>query len=252
MNIKKLLKSKEKSDSFVNKHHFTSCVVPVAGKSTRTSGNTRKQFVEIGGVPVIIRTLMSVNKCELIDEIVVVCSKNDFEYYEKAKTQYNLNKISKIVEGGETRFDSVKNGFDSISDKAEYVAIQDGARCLTKIEDYVRVIRAAYRCDAAIAVQNSTDTLKSINKNGKIESTLDRNVVVRAQTPQVFEKTLYTVAVYNPNLNKDSVTDDSFLVESLGRKVEAVDCGSYNMKITTDLDFMLAKKILESGVLNED
>ncbi|MCR5458182.1 MAG: 2-C-methyl-D-erythritol 4-phosphate cytidylyltransferase [Clostridiales bacterium] len=252
MNIRKLMKSKVKSDSFVNKHHFTSCVVPVAGKSTRTSGDTRKQFVEVNGIPVIIRTLISVNKCELIDEIIIVCSKNDFEYYEKAKTNYSLSKISKIVEGGETRFDSVKNGFDSISEKAEYVAIQDGARCLTKISDYRRVIKAAYKYDAAIAVQNSTDTLKSIDKNGQIESTLDRNVVVRAQTPQVFEKTLYTVAVYNPNLNRDSITDDSFLVESLGRKVEAVDCGSYNMKITTDLDFKLAEKIIESGVLDED
>lgn len=252
MNIKKFIKFKAKSDSFVNKHHFTTCVVPVAGKSTRTSGDTPKQFVEIKGVPVIIRTLMSVNKCELIDEIIVVCSKNDFEYYEEAKTKYGLNKIAKIVEGGETRFDSVKNGFDSISEKAEYVAIQDGARCLTKIGDYRRVIKAAYKYDAAIAVQNSTDTLKSIDENGNIGSTLDRNIVVRAQTPQVFEKTLYTVAIYNPKLKKESVTDDSFLVESLGRKVVAVDCGSYNMKITTDLDFMLAEKILESGVLNED
>ena len=81
MNIKKFIKFKAKSDSFVNKHHFTTCVVPVAGKSTRTSGDTPKQFVEIKGVPVIIRTLMSVNKCELIDEIIVVCSKNDYEYW---------------------------------------------------------------------------------------------------------------------------------------------------------------------------
>ena len=63
---------------------------------------------------------------------------------------------------------------------------------------------------------------------------------------------MITINKSNPKLKKESVTDDSFLVESLGRKVVAVDCGSYNMKITTDLDFMLAEKILESGVLNED
>ena len=246
MDIKKLFKAKGKSDSYVNKHHFTSCIVPVAGKSTRTSGSVLKQFVEIKGLPVIVRTLTNLNKCELIDEIVVVCSKSDIPYYEKAKSDYNITKISKIIEGGETRYYSVKNGFDSISNEAEYVVIHDGVRCLTKQEDFIRVIKAAYKYDAAIAVQPSTDTLKSIDSNGKIESTLDRSRIMRAQTPQVFEKALFTVAMYNPKLDKENVTDDSYLVEVLGRRVEPVDCGNYNMKITTDIDFALAEKILES------
>ena len=252
MNIKKYLKFKYKSDSYVNKHHFTSCIVPVAGKSTRTSGPIPKQYIEIKGIPVIVRTLMSVNECELIDEIVVVCSKDNFEYFEGVKQKYNLNKISKIVEGGETRYYSVKNGFDSISETAEYVVIQDGVRCLTKLDDYRKVIKSAYKYGSAIAVQESTDTLKLINDDGRIKSTINRNKVLRAQTPQVFEKDLYTVALYNPNLDIESITDDSSMIESLGLQVFPVICGSYNLKITTDIDFLLAEKIIESESENEN
>ena len=153
-----------------------------------------------------------------------------------------------MTAGGNTRSDSVLAGFGAVSPKCEFVAIHDGARCLIKSEDIEKVIKSAFRYGSAIAASKSTDTLKKVNENGIISETVNRDTVMRAQTPQVCMKDIYEIAI-SSKTKPSSPTDDSMLVESAGFKVHTVEAGAYNIKITTDEDFYVAERIISNGEL---
>lgn len=231
------------------KDYYTSAIIVAAGKSTRMNGTVPKQLVYLRGIPVAIRSVLAFEKCPLIDEIIVVAAKGEEAEYKKFKREYGLKKLTNIVTGGATRAESVLSGFEAVSEKCEFVAIHDGARCLIKTSDIERVIKAAYGCGAAIAAAKSTDTLKRVNEKGIIESTVDRDCILRAQTPQVFMKEIYAASVYSPRDDDAKITDDSMLAESKGFKVKAVDVGAYNLKITTGEDIFLAERIIDCGSL---
>ena len=108
----------------------TSAVIVAAGNSTRMGKGVSKQFLELGGMPVLARTLLAFEKSGYIDEIIVVAKPQDHAAILAMKERYGIKKPLKTVAGGDTRTESVKNGFDAISDKAKFVAIHDGARCL--------------------------------------------------------------------------------------------------------------------------
>ena len=226
--------------------YFTSAVIVAAGKSTRTSGDVPKQFIKINDVPVAVISARAFDACPEINEIVVVTPKEKLEYCKEMFSAYAFSKPLKFVCGGETRDVSALKGFEAISGEAEFVAIHDGARCLIKPEDVSRVVKAAYGCGAAVAVARSTDTLKTVDDNGVIKGTLDRDKIFRAQTPQVFMKEIYEICAYSEKKSDMKITDDSVLVESKRFKVKAVDVGAYNIKITTDEDLAIAKMIIES------
>ncbi|CDE19389.1 MAG: 2-C-methyl-D-erythritol 4-phosphate cytidylyltransferase [Eubacteriales bacterium] len=230
------------------KRYYTSAIIVAAGKSTRTSGAVPKQLVPINGIPVVVRTMLSFEKCALINEIIVVAAKGQLKEYENFKRQYNITKLSAVTAGGNTRSDSVLAGFGAVSPKCEFVAIHDGARCLIKSEDIEKVIKSAFRYGSAIAASKSTDTLKKVNENGIISETVNRDTVMRAQTPQVFMKDIYEIAI-SSKTKPSSPTDDSMLVESAGFKVHTVEAGAYNIKITTDEDFYVAERIISNGEL---
>ena len=153
-------------------HEPTSAVVLVAGKSTRAGGTTTKQLTEIDGIPVAVRTLMKFQASEVIDEIIVVAAKEEMELYDGFKEQYGLSKITKVIEGGESRAESAKKGFYAIDKKSKYVAIHDGARCAVTLPQIENVVRAAYSHGAAIAATRSTDTVKRADKDGFVSKTI--------------------------------------------------------------------------------
>ena len=155
-----------------------------------------------------------------------------------------IKKVKKITVGGETRFDSVRRGFKLISDKARFVAVHDGARCLITDKNIRDVYSAAYRSNAACAVKKCSDTVKAIDPNGNITSTIDRTKCLMAQTPQVFKTELYRAALANAKKDKTAFTDDCSIVEKLGFSIVPVECGEENIKITTSSDFYLAETIL--------
>ena len=123
--------------------------------------------------------------------------------------------------------------------------IHDAARCLITTEDIDLVITEAYRSGAAIAAKKTTDTLKKADDNGFITETVDRAMMWQAQTPQVFKKNMYEVALALAKSTDISITDDAMLVEQAGFQVKLVACKDENMKITTKQDLEIARLLME-------
>ena len=227
-------------------HEKTSAVVLAAGKSTRTGSAVTKQLTEINGIPVAVHTLIKFQKSEVIDEIVVVAAVGEIDKYSEYIEKYGLTKITKVIEGGESRAESAKKGFFAIDKKSKYVLIHDGARCAVTLKQIEDVTRNAYRHGAAIAATRSTDTVKRADKEGFISKTIDRRYIWRAQTPQVFLKKMYEVALAKAGDKYVYATDDASLVEASGFKVKLVECGDSNIKITFPEDFERVRHIIDS------
>ena len=220
----------------------TAAIVVSAGNSTRMGGTVSKQFLEVGGMPVLARTLLAMENCRYITEIVVVARREDIETVWQLAKHYGIGKLSAVTAGGDTRAASVCRGFRKIHPKTKFVAIHDGARCLITPEQVGKVCRAAYRHRAATAATAVTDTVKTVNKRGYITDTVDRRRVLLVQTPQVFHADLYRAAL--ANVQDDSLTDDNQLMERIKHPIKPVSVGGDNIKITTPEDLPRAEWIL--------
>lgn len=224
----------------------TSAVIVAGGRSTRMGGDTPKQHRLIGGVPIVVRTLKVFEECELISDIVVVTLPGEIPVYEDYRARFGLTKLHAIVPGGDTRQKSVLCGFEAISPKSEFVAIHDAARCLVTSEIIESVCLAAYKNRAATAATAVCDTVKLADSRGFIADTADRDTVWLAQTPQVFNVTLYRAAAYTAREAGFEATDDNSLVERIKNPVKLVECGRENFKITSPEDLSLAEEILDA------
>ena len=224
--------------------NFTSAIIAAAGLSERFGGETTKQMTMLCGAPVLLHTLQAYQDADCIHEIIIVAKRNEIPTWEKLCYQYGLGKVAKIVPGGHTRQASVMNGLDAVNEKSKYVAIADGARCLTTVDQIEVVCRTAYKYKAATAAHRSTDTVKIADSKGFIDSTADRNTVWLAQTPQVFKTNLFRSAAYTAFKKGFEGTDDNSLVEYIKHPVRLVECGSQNIKITTREDLCVAEAIL--------
>lgn len=222
---------------------FNSAIIVSGGSGTRAGTQKPKQLMELCGLPVIVRTVNVFEKCKFINEIIVVTREEDIALINGYINKYGWKKVVNVVKGGKERRDSVLNGFKAISDKSEFVYIHDGARCLITEKMIAKVGHAACSKGSAIAACKASDTVKI--KEGGYLSTPDRSKIYYAQTPQVFMTELYRAAAYSANTNNICATDDASLVEALGFKVEAVDVGSTNIKITHPEDFAVAEALLK-------
>ena len=221
---------------------FTSAIVVCAGNSTRMGGKSSKQLLELNGKPVLAHTLAAFENAKCISEIILVARAADMAAIWELVEKYGITKVREITKGGDTRAASVRRGFRVIDEKARFVAIHDGARCLITPEQIRKVCRAAYRHRAATAACPVTDTVKLANRRGFIDKTIDRDKIFLAQTPQVFHADLYRAAL--ANVKDDSLTDDNQLMEKVRHPVKLVDTGKDNLKITTPDDVARAAFIL--------
>ena len=228
----------------LTKQNYTAAVILAAGSSTRMGVNVNKQLTLLGGDPVLAHTLMAYQKTLLIREIVVVAAKRDIERVKKLCKQYEITKLTQVVAGGKTRQESAICGVRALSEKAKYVAIADGARCLTTPLQITNVCLHAYRHKAASAAHKVSDTIKRANASGMSQETIDRTKLWQAQTPQVFHTALYLAALHRAIKDRFVATDDNALIEHLGYRVCLVECGVQNIKITTPVDLPLAEAIL--------
>ena len=225
---------------------YTAAVVLAAGNSTRMGGGINKQLELLCKEPVLAHTLRAYQNCPLIAEIVVVTREQDFAAVREIARKYGITKLTHVTAGGSTRQDSARLGIQKLSDKTQYVAIADGARCLITPEQIAKVCIHAYRYRAASAAHKVSDTLKRANKMGMTKETVDRTDLWQAQTPQIFHVALYKAALYRAEQDGFTATDDNALIEHMGYEVSLVECGLQNMKITTPEDLPLAEAILES------
>ncbi len=223
----------------MNGTNFVSAIIVSAGNSTRMGG-INKQFLEIGGMPVIARSIKAFEECNQIDEIVIVTRACDIEAVKKLAKEYGFEKVSAIVEGGSTRNESVCNGIFACSSNADFVAIHDGARPLVTEKVICDTLECAIECGSATTGVKIKDTIKVVNEIGEIVSTTDRDTLRAVQTPQIFSRSLYLSALENVP-NSKNFTDDCMLVEANSGKVTLCEGDYENIKITTPEDIALAE-----------
>ena len=173
---------------------FTAAVIVAAGSSQRMGGED-KQFIELCGKPVLARSMAAFQRCPIIEEIVVVTKPSSVEAVRKMAEKYGIDKLKAVVEGGENRAASVRNGVAAVSAAAEFVAIHDGARPLVTPKDITRCADDAFRCGGAVLAVPVTDTVKYGRKNGFVEYTPAREKLFAAQTPQIFDLEIYRSAM---------------------------------------------------------
>jgi 2-C-methyl-D-erythritol 4-phosphate cytidylyltransferase len=225
----------------------TTAIIVASGNSTRMGNGVSKQMMLLDGIPVVARTIMAFDKCEYINEIIVVAKEEEFYLYQEFQKLYKFKKLVRLVSGGKTRQDSVKNGFAAISNNTRFVAIHDGARCLITCEQIEKVCAAAFKVGSATAATRAIDSVKVSNgKNLFIDSSANRDHIWLAQTPQVFKREIYELALKKAEADKLTVTDDNSLVENLGCSIKLVECGRNNIKITTPDDIPLALAIIKA------
>lgn len=230
----------------------TVAVVLAAGSGKRMGSSTKKQYMVIGGRPVIYYSLKAFQD-SFVDEIVLVVSPGDVAYCQKEIVEkYGFDKVHCIVEGGKERYHSVAKGLDSIS-SCDYVFIHDGARPMLTQEILNRALECVKKFDACVVGMPVKDTIKIADQEGNIASTPNRNLVWMVQTPQVFAYSLIAEAYHKLILkekelvqNGMAITDDAMVVETLtGHPVKLV-AGSYeNIKITTPEDISIAENFLK-------
>ena len=219
---------------------YCAAIIVAAGASTRMAG-TNKILTVLENLPVICRTVDVFDKCSMIDEIVVVTQKELLEKVSRYLKAYE--KMRMVVAGGETRTDSVMAGLAAVSDRAQLVAVHDGARPLVTGEVICRTVIKAKKFAAAAPAVRVKDTIK-VASDGSVEATPDRSTLYAVQTPQVFDRDLLAAALLNAREKGLSVTDDCSAVEALGMPVQLTDGDEENLKITTPLDLDLAALIL--------
>ena len=221
-----------------------SAVIVAAGSASRMHG-IDKQAVLLGEMPVVIRSLVVFEQCELVDELIMVCREEDIANYYTLIQDFGLSKVKQIVAGGRERQDSVFRGIAVCSPDAEFFAIHDGARPLVTPEIITECIEAAILHGAAAAGVPVKDTIKQVRGDNSIVSTPNRAGLVAIQTPQIFAAQLYRDAMAPAVRQGKYYTDDCQLIEQSGHHV-FVSRGSYsNIKITTPEDLAIAQAILD-------
>ena len=237
MNIQKFTRPARK----LLKLRYCGAVIVAAGNATRMGG-IDKAMTELGGMPVIQRSVKAFQECDAIREIVVV-TREDLLVKVMGLCK-NYDKVKAVVVGGKDRPESVSNGLNALSDKVKLAAIHDGARPLVSFEVIDRTVRAANSYGAAAPAIPVKDTIK--NTSGTLAiSTPDRASLRAVQTPQVFDFDLLRGALKQAQKDKLAITDDCSAVEHLGFKIKLVEGDERNIKITTPLDLKVAELFLE-------
>ena len=232
----------------------TVAIVLAAGSGSRMKSDVKKQFMEIGGKPLIYYSLKTFEE-SIIDDIVLVVSRGDVDYVKREIVdKYGFDKVTAIVEGGLARYHSVRLGLQAAAADCDYAFIHDGARPFVDNDIIMRSLHAVKLYGACVVGMPVKDTIKIADENGMVDHTPNRNLVWAVQTPQAFSYDL-ALSAYRKLRDKEqdlirrgiSITDDAMVVETLtSTKVKLVE-GSYdNIKITTPEDLITAEKILDS------
>ena len=214
-------------------------VVTAGGSGKRMGSQLPKQFIEVGGSPILLRTLSKLSAIAN-SELVLVLPNEWIAYWTKLCKQHNCTVKHKVVEGGEERFFSVRNGIEALGE-VDYVAIHDGVRPFVSGELFDRIFQAAKEFGAAIPAIKPVDSMREILESGE-NKIADRNRFMMVQTPQIFRSEIIRRAYEQPYSAR--FTDDASVVESCGHKITLVEGERQNIKITTEDDLLLAEFII--------
>lgn len=229
-------------------------LVPAAGAGTRMGGDTRKQYRELGGETLLVRTLRAIERCASVGHIIVAVPGRDLSSVSDRLQAAQLRKLTAVVEGGRTRQDSVRNALRAVPSPVRIVLVHDGVRPFVPSDRIDAVVEAARATGAASLALPVADTLRrrraAPSQTVQFGETVDRDGLFRMQTPQGFRRDWLEQA--HRSAREDSVlaTDDVELVQRLGHDVVCVNGSAYNIKITTPTDWTLAKALWSAGIMD--
>ena len=208
-------------------------VIVAGGKGLRMGADIPKQFLCVGGRPILIRTLERFREYDAGLQIVLVLPHEQQAYWADLCRQYGFSIDYTLADGGPTRFHSVLNGLQKVAPDAALIAVHDGVRPYVSTEVIGRCFDEAARSGAVVPVVDVVETLRHLDSDGT-SHTVPRSEYVRVQTPQVFEAQLLRRAYAQPF--SERFTDDASVVESTGHTVALVAGNVENIKITTPND----------------
>ncbi|MFH0728351.1 MAG: 2-C-methyl-D-erythritol 4-phosphate cytidylyltransferase [Pseudomonadota bacterium] len=227
---------------------MNAAIIVAAGEGIRMGGPVRKQYLQLGGSPILSHTLRVFDSSPDIHQICLVVPEGEIVFCR----QFVLPPVMPrtpltVVPGGPTRQDSVWNGLMTIIDSSDIVIIHDGVRPFVTSEQLSACIQMAALHGACILGIPATDTLKTVSADGHIGSTLDRKNIWLAQTPQAFRYELIRKAHERSRKEGITGTDDAELLEkTLGGRIKIIPGSRNNIKITTPEDLLLARFLLKA------
>tara|TARA_A100001015_G_scaffold220341_1_gene247965 strand:+ start:216 stop:899 length:684 start_codon:yes stop_codon:yes gene_type:complete len=224
-----------------------SVIIPAAGKGERFGD--KKQFLHFNNKSVLTYAITPFVFCNEVNEIIIAASKYDTKQINDCLKLANFKKKVSIVEGGLQRQDSVRNAIKLSNKKNQIICIHDCVRPFIFKSLIQKAIKKCISSGAVIVAVPSTDTLKE-TKDLRIKKTIDRDKIWKAQTPQVFKRSIIEHALFDLKYENFLYTDESSLVEQAGYDVSIVEGSPLNIKITTKDDWLLAKAIFKE--INND
>lgn len=220
----------------------TAAIVPAAGTGKRMGKDVPKQFLSIQGKPIFIYTLEVLDRCRMVDEVVLVMAPDHLERAREHIEEFGVRKVTQVIAGGRERQDSVMNGLQNLT-QVSVVLVHDGVRPFATEKQVKAVIQMVRKHGAAIVAVPAKNTIKRVD-NGRVEVTLNRDLLWQVQTPQGFRFDLLKQAYEQAYADKCYMTDDSALVERLGHTVHIVEGDYRNIKITSPEDLAVAEAYL--------
>lgn len=217
-----------------------SVIIPSGGIGSRMKSDIPKQYLEIDGIPIIIRTLMVFENIKEVENIFIPIDEKWKSFVLEKRNFFNLKKNHIFVSGGITRAESIKNALtNSLIDNSDFVLIHDAVRCLVKLDLIYRIINSLNSSDIVIPAIKINDTIKEI-RNNFVVKTINRENIYRIQTPQGVKLKIYKEILNKININDSKFSDDASIFEEFGYKIKVVEGSSTNIKITdkNDLDYV--------------
>ena len=217
-------------------------ILVAGGKGLRMGGDIPKQFLPVGGKPVLMRTIEVFRQAYPDIHIILVLPASQQEYWLQLCREYAFGVPFQIADGGETRFHSVSNGLKLVPDDAEgIVGVHDGVRPFVSVETVHRCYEEAVEGGAVVPVVPVVETVRQLREDGT-SVTVPRDAYKLVQTPQTFRVSLLKEAYRQPYI--PACTDDASVVEALGKPVHLVEGNRENIKITTPADIRFANGLL--------
>ena len=219
-------------------------IIVAGGKGLRMGSDIPKQFLPIGGKPVLMRTLERFREYSAELQIILVLPEAQQEYWHQLCKEYHFDVEYTLANGGQTRFHSVQNGLAKVPDDAQgVVGVHDGVRPFPSIEVIKNCYETARTKKAVIPVIPVVETVRQLISNGQKNSkTVPRDQYRLVQTPQTFDIQLLKAANRQPY--NDGFTDDASVVESYGYEITLVEGNRENIKITTPYDLKIAEVLI--------
>ncbi len=231
-----------------NKFLHTGVVIVAGGSGRRMGSALPKQFLLLGGLPVLAHTIRNFAKALSGAPIVVVLPADRVDFWRDYAARFEVPR-HKVVAGGAERFYSVRNGIGALPMDTEWIAVQDGVRPLGSVEMIRRTVFTAQQTGSAVPVVAATDSYRRVTDDGRSEA-VDRTPLRQVQTPQVFRAGDLRYAYEQPF--DPAFTDDATMVERTGVRITLCEGERTNLKITTREDLVVAAAILEDRCQREE